>query len=377
MHTFISPTKVVIGNLCTKDLLKDYNRIFIVSDAFLVSHGQVDLIKSYLNPQSTSFVFSDVLPDPDTDTVSAGLDQLLEFKPDLVIALGGGSPIDTAKALCYFAKNKFGMKDLGFVAIPTTSGTGSEVTKYAVITNSQTHIKSPILSDDMLPDMAILDPNLTLSVPPGVTADTGMDVLTHSLEAYASVRANDFSDACAQKAIQLVYKHLKKAYTTPNDIEARQGMHNASCLAGIAFSNVGLGLCHAMAHALGSKFKIPHGRANAVLLPYIMGYNAGCGKKPMPVMHRYVEIGMMLDLGNGAPLQTARNLIRNLQSLIKSLGIATTIEALGISKTAFEATIDELSELALSDGCLVDNPTTANLEDIKQVYRNAFSGKPY
>ncbi len=377
MHSFVSPTKIIVGNEDIEKVYKKYRKIFVVTDAFMHKNGQVDYVASAFPKEAQYEVFSEVLPDPDTSVISQGMARLMSFEPDLVVALGGGSPIDAAKAMVHFAKNEFGFKDMKFIAIPTTSGSGSEVTKFAVVTNASTHIKTPIVADELLPDIAILDSQLTLTIPPKITADTGIDVLAHAIEAFVSVRANDFSDACAQKAMQLVYANLKRVYNKPDDVIARQSMHNASCLAGIAFSNAGLGLCHAMAHALGGKFRIPHGRANALLLPYVMSYNAGCGDKQTPSRLRYAEIGVMLDFGHGDPLQTARNMIRHVQSLIRSLDMPFKISQTDIKEQDFLAALDELAKTAINDGCLVDNPESVTEEDIKRVYKNAFYGRSH
>ena len=207
-------------------------------------------------------VFSDIAGEPDIGMVTAGTEKITEFKPDTVICLGGGAAIDAAKAIVFIARKTGAVENhVGFIAIPTTSGTGSEVSRFAVITDKTNGIKYPLIDDSLLPDVAVLDAQLVMSAPPSVTADTGIDVFTHAVEAFVSTGRNDFSDACAEKAIKLVNHYLMAAYKNPNDAKARQGMHNASCLAGVAFSNAGLGLNHGMAHAMGAKFHTPHGRA--------------------------------------------------------------------------------------------------------------------
>lgn len=239
--------------------------------------GRVSYLTDKIKAEGAKWeIFSDVTPDPDIETVTAGVAKILEFQPDTVIALGGGSPIDAAKAIAYFAAKQIDLRDCPFVAVPTTSGTGNQVSKFAVITDRARGIKYPLSDDTLLPDYAVLDAELTCSVPPKVTADTGLDVLTHAIEAFVCTEANAFTDALAEKSVKLVDHYLLLAYKEPDNREARQGMHNASCLAGAAFSNAGLGLCHSMAHAMGAQFHIPHGRANAILLPVVMSFNAGC-----------------------------------------------------------------------------------------------------
>ncbi len=374
LESFISPTKVIIGNDSTKELLSQYRRLFLVTDQFMKESGKTNYITDLLPEGAEFMIYSEVYPDPDTDAISMGVTALMEYHPDIVLALGGGSPIDAAKAMIYFARKKCGMKEVEFVAVPTTSGTGSEVTKFAVITNASTHVKYPLVSDKLLPDVAILDPELTVSVPKRVTADTGIDVLTHAIEAFVSSAANDFTDACAEKAMKLVHDNIEEVYKTPDNIKARQAMHNASCLAGIAFSNAGLGLNHAMAHAIGGKFGLPHGRANGILLPYVMSFNAGCGGNRTPVLRRYAKVARVLELDSTSKFQSTLNLIRHIRSLIKRLEMPIKLKDAGIDEKDFLEVLDELSLTASLDGCLGNNPIEVTIEDIKNVYKNAFYG---
>ena len=209
----------------------------------------------------------------------------------------------------------------------------------------------------------------------GVTADTGIDVFTHAVEAFVSTGSNDFSDACAEKAIKLVNHYLMAAYKNPNDAKARQGMHNASCLAGVAFSNAGLGLNHGMAHAMGGKFHIPHGRANGILLPYVMSFNAGCAEQLTPTAKRYAQISRLLRLDTSSVRQSALNMIRTARTFIKKMNMPCTIEAAGVTKEQFEAELDEMAAAALADRCTATNPQPVTVEDIKEIYRKAFIGK--
>ncbi|MCG4585477.1 iron-containing alcohol dehydrogenase, partial [Anaerosalibacter bizertensis] len=265
--------------------LKDIKRkrAYIVTDELMVELGNIAKITYILDDNNIDWcLFDKVVPDPTVDVIKKGLHEMIDFKPDTIIAIGGGSSIDTAKGILYFYMkilekliDKNSIKKPLFIAIPTTSGTGSEVTSYSVITDGENNVKIPIISDDMVPDIAIIDCNFTKTVPPSVTADTGLDVLTHAIEAYVARGSSGYTDIYAEKAIKHVFSYLLKAYSDGNNIEAREKMHDASCMAGIAFTNAGLGINHSLAHALGAKFHIPHGKANAILLPYIIEYNSG------------------------------------------------------------------------------------------------------
>ncbi|MCI8538580.1 MAG: iron-containing alcohol dehydrogenase [Oscillospiraceae bacterium] len=375
MNTFSSKTKILMGENTLETALEGRRRAFIVTDRFMADSGKVDYLTGPLSRLGGSYeIFSDVTPDPDINTVTAGVAHIMAFQPDVVIALGGGSPIDAAKAMVYFAVNQ-GLKDCPFIAIPTTSGTGSEVSKFAVISDREKQVKYPLVDDVLLPDVAMLDASLVVSVPKGVTADTGVDVFTHAVEAFVSTGRNDFSDAMAEKAIKLVYRYLLKVYKEPDNIEYRQRMHNASCLAGIAFSNAGLGLNHGMAHALGAKLHLPHGRANGILLPYVMSFNAGCTSKLTPTARRYAKIARSIGMGATSTRQSALNLIRFARSSMEKLGIPSSVKATKLVTAAeFEEMLDELAETALADRCTATNPEPCTIEDIKGVFRKAYNG---
>lgn len=364
-----------MGENTLETALEGRRRAFIVTDRFMADSGKVDYLTGPLSRLGGSYeIFSDVTPDPDINTVTAGVAHIMAFQPDVVIALGGGSPIDAAKAMVYFAVNQ-GLKDCPFIAIPTTSGTGSEVSKFAVISDREKQVKYPLVDDVLLPDVAMLDASLVVSVPKGVTADTGVDVFTHAVEAFVSTGRNDFSDAMAEKAIKLVYRYLLKVYKEPDNIEYRQRMHNASCLAGIAFSNAGLGLNHGMAHALGAKLHLPHGRANGILLPYVMSFNAGCTSKLTPTARRYAKIARSIGMGATSTRQSALNLIRFARSSMEKLGIPSSVKATKLVTAAeFEEMLDELAETALADRCTATNPEPCTVEDIKGVFRKAYNG---
>lgn len=367
-------TKIFIGSASFDKMLEQRRRVFIVTDKFMHESGRVSYLTDKIKAEGAKWeIFSDVTPDPDIETVTAGVAKILEFQPDTVIALGGGSPIDAAKAIVYFAAKQINLRDCPFVAVPTTSGTGSEVSKFAVITDRARGIKYPLIDDTLLPDYAVLDAELTCSVPPKVTADTGLDVLTHAIEAFVCTEANAFTDALAEKSVKLVDHYLLLAYKEPDNREARQGMHNASCLAGAAFSNAGLGLCHSMAHAMGAQFHIPHGRANAILLPVVMSFNAGCETTLTPVATRCAELASLIGMGATSMRQSALNLIHMVRRLQQRMGVPQCIKDAGVSAEDFEAALDTMADAALADRCTATNPKPCTKEDIIELYRQAYS----
>lgn len=375
MDAFSVRTKIMIGG-GLDELCAHVGRVFIVTDRFMAESGRVQYVTDCVSRAGGEYrVFSDVQADPDIATVTQGMGHILEFQPDAVVAFGGGSAIDAAKAIVFFAARERDMRDCPFIAIPTTSGTGSEVSKFAVITDREKGVKYPLVEDDLLPDVAVLDAALTTSVPPAVTADTGIDVFTHAVEAFVSTAATDFSDAAAEKAIKLVKHNLLTAYGDPENLEARQGMHNASCLAGIAFSNSGLGLNHGMAHALGARFHIPHGRANGILLPYVMSFNAGCAESLTAAAKRYAQISRLLRLDSGSIRQSALNLIRTARRYVEKLNIPSTIQAAGVGKAEFEEAVEAMAAAALADRCTATNPRACTREEIEQIFRRAYTGK--
>lgn len=375
MEQFGVRTKIIMGDELASVLSK-MSRVFVVTDSFMASSGKVSYVTQKLDTAKIPYeVFSDIAGEPDISMVNAGTAKLLEFDPDAVICLGGGAAIDAAKAIVFIAHKAGLQHEIQFVAIPTTSGTGSEVTTFAVITDKDKGVKYPLIDDALLPDIALLDAQLVTSAPPSVTADTGIDVLTHAVEAFISTGRNDFSDACAEKAIKLVHHYLLRAYKNPNDLEARQRMHNASCLAGIAFSNAGLGLNHGMAHAMGARFHIPHGRANGILLPYVMSFNAGCTDHLTDTAKRYAKISHLLFIDTPSTRQSALSLIRTARSFMKQMNMPATIAAAGVSQELFESELDAMAEAALADACTSTNPRPVTVEEIKEIYRKAYSGK--
>ena len=376
MNEFYIKAKIIIGLEAFCDTLKHPQRVFIVTDPFMVSSGKIAHLTERMSARgSTCTVYSGVTSEPNTDMIAAGINKILDAKPDVVVAFGGGSPIDAAKAIVFLAKRHFGLSSCVFVAVPTTSGTGSEVSKFAVITDQAHNVKHPIVDEALLPDIAVLDPELTCSLPPHITADTGMDVLTHAIEAYVCNEANSFSDALAEKAAKIVHKFLLKAYLSPGDLEARRELHIASCMAGAAFSHSRLGICHSMAHALGGWTHIPHGRANAILLPYVMSFNAGCETTLTGTAERYAELAAALDMKADSTRQSAINLIRMVRTLGKKMGLPKTISDAGVERGRFEEMLGGMADAALADRCTGTNPRQCSKEDIISLYRQAYNGE--
>ena len=376
MQEFILNTHIYMGKEGLDELLDGVEKAFIVTDKFLHDSGMVKYLTEPMEKHHVAYeIFSEVKPDPDIATVTRGIGKMQDFQPQILFALGGGSPIDAAKAINWLSVKGGLSEKIKFVAVPTTSGTGSEVSMFSVISDPDKSAKYPLVSKELLPDAAILDAELVKSVPPSVTADTGIDVLTHAIEAFVSLNANDFTDAAAEKAMKLVRGNLMKVYKNPDDMEARQKMHHASCLAGLAFSNAGLGLNHGMAHTLGAHFHIPHGRANGILLPYVMAFNAGCHDKLTPVAKRYARIARVLRLEGPSIRQSAFSVIRTTRQYIKQLNIPDTIESAGVSREDFESALEEMAQAAYADACTRTNPRECSVEEIKEVFRHAYTGR--
>ncbi|MDN6293614.1 MAG: bifunctional acetaldehyde-CoA/alcohol dehydrogenase [Alkalibacterium gilvum] len=409
MQWFKVPPKVYFERNSVQYLAKmpDIKKAFIVTDPMMVELGYVDRVLYHLRNRPDYVhceIFSDVEPDPSKETVMKGAKAMEAFQPDVIIALGGGSPMDAAKGMWLFyeqpetdfngikqkfmdiRKRVYKFPKLGgksqFVAIPTTSGTGSEVTSFSVITDKETSTKYPLADYELTPDVAIIDPQFVMTVPPVVTADTGMDVLTHAIEAYVSNMANDYTDGLAIKAIQLVFEYLPTAYKNGSDETAREKMHNASTMAGMAFANAFLGINHSLAHKLGNKFNIAHGRSNAILLPHVIRYNA---KKPTKFVafpkyehfiadERYAEIAKALDLPANTTEQGVESLIKAIYDLAKGMNIPMSIKENGVDKKEFEAIVDELADNAFEDQCTISNPKLPLVTELAQVYRNAYKG---
>jgi acetaldehyde dehydrogenase / alcohol dehydrogenase len=385
--------------------IPEISKVFIVTSPSQVKNGFVENVLYQLkkNPGNIQFeVLYDVEPEPSVETVMNGAERMRKFEPDCLIALGGGSVMDAAKGMWLFyehpdadfshlrqkffdpskrvAKFPALRGKAKFIAIPTTSGTGSEVTSFAVISDKKANIKYPLADFQLTPDVAIVDPQFVMTVPKNVTADTGMDVLTHAIEAYVSVLANDYTDGLALKAIQLVFDFLPRAYKDGNDELAREKMHNASTIAGMAFANSFLGVNHSLAHALGAEFNIAHGRANAILLPHVIRYNAAKPNKFMTYPkyehfiadQRYAEISRMLGLPAGTIEEGVESLIQAIEKLASELELPMTIREAGIGKAEFERKINTLAENAFDDQDTLANPKQPLVTELANIYRLAY-----
>lgn len=409
MQWFKVPSKIYFEKNSVQYLAKMPNitKALIVTDPAMVELGYVDKVLYYLRKRPDYIhcqIFSEVEPDPSLETVEKGAEMMDKFQPDVIIALGGGSVMDAAKGMQLFFEYPemefFGIKQkfldirkrivkypkLGvnaqFVAIPTTSGTGSEVTSFAVITDKDANIKYPLADYELTPDVAIIDPQFVMTVPKVITADTGMDVLTHAIESYVSCMANDYTDGLAIKAIQLIFDYLPKAYNDGSDELAREKVHNASTIAGMAFANAFLGINHSLAHKLGPEFNIAHGRANAVLLPHVIRYNATKPTKftAFPKYNhfiadkRYAEIAKMLGLPARTTEEGVESLIQAIIKLAKEMNIPMSIEKNGVDLADFERKVDYLADRAFEDQCTTANPKLPLVTELVEVYRQAFKG---
>ena len=345
-------------------------KVFIITDPFMIKSGTINKITDRLNGAQVT-IFSDIVPDPPIELVVNGIEELKKVMPEVIIALGGGSAIDAAKAIMDFSKKIISLNSIEFIAIPTTSGTGSEVTSFSVITDKEKGVKYPLVSDSLLPDVAILDPELVKTVPATITGDTGMDVITHALEAYVSTNATDFTDALSEKALVIAFEYLLKAYKDGNDMLAREKMHNASCLAGIAFNCASLGINHSIAHTLGGKFHIPHGRTNSILLPYVIEYNANIvgydNRDYSLAAKKYHNIAKLLGLPSNNIRMGVKNLINEIKNLQKAMKLPTTLKECNVDINEVMALREEIAERALEDACTPTNPRVPSLDDIVRI----------
>ncbi len=407
MQWFKVPNKIFFekGAIQYLQVMKDISKVFIVTDPSMVKLGYVDKILYYLDKRKTSVhtqIFSQVEPDPSFDTVKKGVEMMNYFEPDCIIALGGGSAIDAAKGMWLLyeqpdvnldalkpkfldiRKRVYKIDDLGkkakMVAIPTTSGTGSETTSFAVISDKEKNMKYPLADYALVPTIAIVDPELVYTLPKSVVADTGMDVLTHAIEAYVSNMASDYTDGLAVKAVELVFEYLERSYNDANDKVAREKMHNASTIAGMAFSNAFLGINHSIAHKIGAEFHVPHGRANAILLPHVIKYNATMPTKfvSFPKYEyfvadkRYADLARRLGLPADTTEQGVQSLINAIKELMKKIDMHTTFEEEILDEKLYMSKVDELAEKAFEDQCTTANPKLPLIPELKQILIDAY-----
>ncbi len=414
MLWFRTPPKVYMKRGCLPVALDELGqelkktRVFLVTDAFLFNHGYVDTVTQKLTEHHIAYtVFCDVEPDPTLAAAKKGAAAMAAFKPDAVIAVGGGSVMDAAKIMWVLyehpqadfrdmamrfmdiRKRIYAFEPMGhkacFIAVPTSSGTGSEVTPFAVITDEATGTKYPLADYALMPDMAIVDTDLMMNQPPALTAAAGIDALTHALEAYASMLATPITDGLAIKAIQLVFQYLPRCYQNgPQDPEARESMAMAATMAGMAFANAFLGLCHSMAHKLGAFHHLPHGIANALLINDVMRFNAAevptkMGTFPQyaypHTRARYADIADALGLRGDTEEEKLEALLEAIDRLKRDVGIRATVAEYGVSEDAFAATLDEMVAQAFDDQCTGANPRYPLMTEMKHIYWHVFDGR--
>jgi len=409
MQWFKVPEKIFFerGSIGYLEKMPGITRAFVVTDPAIRGLGYVTTAIAHLRlhqPYVNSEIFSEVEPDPTYDTVLKGVEQIRHFQPDVIIAIGGGSAIDAAKAMWLLyeypdvdldgmrlkfmniRKRAYKFPHLGkkaqFVAVPTTSGTGSEVTAFAVITDARTGTKYPLADYELTPDVAIVDAQFVDTLPRGMVADTGIDTLTHAVEAYVSAMASDYTDGLALQAITMVFSALQDSYQ--GDLAARERMHNAATIAGMAFTNAFLGVNHAMAHQLGAMYHIPHGRANAVLLPYVIAYNGvesptkfiAFPKYEKYCAHRrYQDIARQLGLAAATPAEGVQSLVNACFDLMRKVDLPTSIADCGVDRKTFVAQLDEICQRAFADQCLSSNPRYPLVEEIRTIFMQAYDGK--
>ncbi|MBR1802538.1 MAG: bifunctional acetaldehyde-CoA/alcohol dehydrogenase [Clostridia bacterium] len=410
MQWFKVPEKIYFeaGAISYLEKMPDITRAFIVTDPSMVELGYVDKLLYHLRKRKEyvhSEIFSDVESDPSFDTINKGEALMREFKPDVIIALGGGSPIDAAKGMWLFyehpeadpegmklkfmdiRKRTYKFPKLGtkakMVAIPTTSGTGSEVTSFAVLTDKKQNKKYPLADYELTPDVAIVDPDLVMSLPKSITADTGMDVLTHAIEAYVSNMASDYTDGLAEKAFELVFKNIREAYNNGSNRYAREKMHNASTIAGMAFTNAFLGINHSLAHKIGAEFHLPHGRINAILLPYVIRYNSQPPTKFVSFPkyeyfiadQKYADLSRRMNFPAYGNEEGVNSLIEEIKKLNQDLNIPKSFQEAGIEEQEFLSKVDMLADRAFEDQCTTANPRLPLVSELKQILLDSYYGR--
>ena len=396
MSRFTLPRDIYYGANALENLknLKGSRAVLVLGGGSMKKFGFVDKALGYLKEAGIETrLIENVEPDPSVETVMSGAAVMREFEPDWIISMGGGSPIDAAKAMWAFYEypettfedliTPFSFPELRqkarFCAIPSTSGTATEVTAFSVITDYQKGIKYPLADFNITPDVAIIDPALAETMPPKLVAHTGMDALTHAIEAYVSTGANDFSDALAEKAVRLVVEYLPWVYKHGDDMAAREHMHNASNMAGIAFNHASLGINHSIAHIVGGRFRIPHGRANAIVLPYVIEFNSRLGDRThaadsMAAM-KYSQLGVLIGGGSYAGPQAIRNLIITIEKMQAEFDIPSSLKKAGVDQQAFMSSVEELAEIAIQDKCTATNPRSVSKKRMVELLKRIYNGR--
>ena len=376
--SFSVPRLTIHGENCLEYLkeIKGKRAVLVTGGSSMKRFGFLDKAKEYLEEAGLEVEIIDgVEPDPSVKTCLEGAEKMLKFNPDWIIPIGGGSAMDAAKAMWIFYEHPgYSFEKLAnfenpplrtkakMACIPSTSGTASEITAFSVITDTEKEIKYPLVHPDFVPDLAICDPVIASKMPKKITAQTGMDVMTHAVEAYVSTAADDYSSPLAIRAVELVFENLKKAYDNGEDLQAREKMHDASTIAGMAFSNASLGIVHSMAHKIGGIFHLTHGEANAIMLPYIIDYNR-------KATDRYDELEKILGIDDIA---------EEIRKLNKAVGLSANIKDgknTIIEEKDFLEVLDKMSENAFKDACTLTNPRQTSPEDIKKIYHAAYYGE--
>ena len=414
MLWFRAPEKVYIKKGCLPVALDELGTVmhkkkaFIVTDSFLYNNGYTKPITNKLDElgiQHTTFF--DVAPDPTLACAKAGAEQMRAFHPDCIIAIGGGSAMDAGKIMWVMyehpeadfmdmamrfidiRKRVYGFPKMGekayFIAVPTSAGTGSEVTPFAVITDEKSGVKYPLADYELLPKMAIVDADMMMNAPKGLTSASGIDAVTHALEAYAAMLATDYTDGLALRSLKMIFEYLPRAYDNgPNDPVAREKMANAATMAGMAFANAFLGVCHSMAHKLGAFHHLPHGIANALMIDHVLRFNASETPAKMGTfsqydhphtLARYAEVADYLGIKGKTDEEKLENLIAAIDELKKKVGIKETIKDYGVDEKYFLDTLDDMVEQAFDDQCTGANPRYPLMSEIKEMYLKAYYGK--
>ena len=379
MKSFLVPPQISFGpnSLDYLGTLQGERAMLVTGGSSMKKFGFLDRAEKHLTQAGLSCKIIDgVEPNPSVKTVLRGKEEMLAFKPDWIIAIGGGSALDAAKIMWVFYEHpELNFEDIidvfsipklrnkaRFIAIPSTSGTASEITAFSVITDSEKKIKYPLVSPEIIPDIAIVDPEIPATMPSHITANTGMDVMAHAIEAFVSINASDYTDPLALRAIEMVFEYLPLAVADGKNLKAREKMHNASTLAGMAFSNASLGIIHSLAHKIGGELHIDHGLANAILLPYVIQFNYQAAAEKFSVIEKTLGIDSLA------------NAIRELNQKINIPANFKDIDWLEITADYFEEIVDRMAQNALQDPCTLTNPLQPTVEDMKELYRNSFYG---